>query len=100
MLILLLNLRGVEVFILRIRPINVSQQGTDGFALLFFVGMHVQVERGAHIGMPKNGADGLYVALAGDKTGGEGVAETVKPNAGHSNLLAQFIEIVSVCPRL
>lgn len=68
----------------------------DAALLLFHVGMDVEVEGGADVGMAEEDADGLVVAAALDAAGGEAVAEAVELEPWHAEAEHQFVVVVAV----
>ena len=68
----------------------------DAALLLFHVGMDVEVEGGADVGMAEEDADGLVVAAALDAAGGEAVAQAVELEPWHAEAEHQLVVVVAV----
>ena len=62
--------------------------------------MYVQVERGGYVGVTKNDADGLVVAMALDAACGKTVAQAMKLQRRHAELRHQPHVVVAVCAGL
>ena len=71
----------------------------DAAFLLLHVGMHIQVERGGDVGVAKERAHGLVVAVALDAAGGEAVAQSVVLQPGDAEPGHQPVVIVAVSAR-
>ncbi len=71
----------------------------DAAFLLLHVGMHIQVERGGDVGVAKEHAHGLVVAVALDAACGEAVAQSVVLQPGEAEPGHQPVVIVAVSAR-
>ena len=70
----------------------------DTLLFLLHVGMDIEVERCADVGMAKEHTDGLVVAFAFDAARGEAVAETMEAHFGQPQFFLEFIEVAPICP--
>ena len=71
----------------------------DTLLFLLHVGMDIEVESCADVGMTEEYADGLVVAFTLDAAGSEAMAKTVKTHFGKSKFLLEFIEVRPVRSR-
>lgn len=72
----------------------------DATLFLFHIGVDVEIEGGADIGMTEEGADGLVVTAAFDATGREAMSQAMKLHLGHIEFIEEFPIVVAVCARL
>ncbi len=72
----------------------------DALAFLLQVGVNVEVEGGADVGVAEEDADGLVVAFAFDAAGGKTMPETVEAHFGKAKLLLEFVEVAAICAGL
>ena len=73
--------------------------GLNALTLLLYIGMDIEVERGADVGVAEENADGFVVAFALNTTGGEAVPEAVKAHFWETQLVLELVEVCAICAR-
>ena len=71
----------------------------NALTLLLYIGVDIEVERSANVGVAKEDADGFVVAFALNAAGGKAMTEAVEAHFGEPQPVLELIEVRAICAR-